>query len=219
MSDQEIAQHRQTGEPQRSARPATVATGPRSRRALFATGTGVIGAALSAAFSDTASARGSTALADEGPYSRDDQRLLMALMMRVELSTRDLYDTALEAGASPEVAGSMSRQHRAYADAISGAVGVSARSRNDAFYDRFRPAFATSDTVALAGAASELEARLAATYTQVIGIVEDLNWVNVVASIAPMEARHSVVLGSIAGTSLVSLIDADGSALTPEELA
>lgn len=221
MSDQEIAQQRQTGEFKPTAPTGTglLDTAPRSRRALLAAGTGLIGAAFSAAFSDPVSARASTMLADEGPFTLDDQRLLMALMMRIELSTRDLYDAGLEAGASPEVAGSMSRQHRAYADAISGAIGASARGRNEAFYDRLRPAFATSDTAALARAASELEAKLAATYTQVVGIVEDLNWVNVVASIAPMEARHAVVLGSIAGENLVSLIDLEPAALTAEELA
>jgi hypothetical protein len=65
-------------------------------------------------------------------------------------------------------------------------------------FDRFEATFATSDAVAWATAANELEQTFVATHTQAIAEFEGVESVNLVASILVVEARASVVLADVA---------------------
>lgn len=149
------------------------------------------------------------------------QRDLMSAMLAAELATRDLYQSALDAGADPAVSGGMERQHRAYADAISGAIGESASTPSESLLAEWQSRFETSDTAAMAAAATGLESALVATYEGLIGLVDDGNWVRVMSAIAMAEARHSVVLATIAGQAddLTTLFDPAASPLNVEELS
>lgn len=190
-----------------------------SRRRWFGAGAGIVGAAISTALAE----RGLAAAPDDdttGSLDQVDSRELMVLMMRAELTTRDLYDLALEAGTDPAVTGVMSAQHRAYADAISGAIGASASGRNDRLFDELAPAFRSSSLTTMATAAADLESSLVATYEQVVALVTDGNWIRIVSSIAMMEARHTVVLRTLAGdaSDLGALLDPTTAPLTLQEL-
>lgn len=206
-----------------------------TRRRWLGAGLGAVGAAVAAAFSETALATMPEPVDDppedlnavvepevptEGDLGQVQQRDLMVLLMRVELAARDLYEEAITTGAAPEAAVAMSRQHRAYADAISGAIGESARGRNDGLFDALSPAFRSPSVATFAGTAAELETQLATTYEQAVALVADENWIPLLASIAMMEARHSVVLGTLAGQAgdVSALLNPDLAPLTLQEL-
>jgi rubrerythrin len=156
-----------------------------TRRALF--GAGVIGAALAMAGSRSASA------ATNGLSERDIA--LAEFAIALELTARDLYDAAIEAGATGEVWSVMREQHESYAQRLSGITGSKADTRNDAVYfalvDSFRST--TSD------AAFNLENTAAATHIELIGEVGDVDTAAAMASMAAMESRHAVVLAGLAG--------------------
>ncbi len=156
-----------------------------TRRALL--GAGVIGAALALAGNRPATA--ATGLSDT------DMRVA-AFAIGLELTARDLYDTAIAAGADDDVWQVMREQHEAYAVLLSGISGISARSRDDATFDALSGGFDTSDPAA---AAFELENVAAATHTELIGIVEDVDLVAAMASFVSLESRHATVLASLSG--------------------
>jgi len=208
---------------------------PSTRRRWLGAGLGAVGAAVAAALSDTALAAPpepvdvppgdldavvEPELPTEGDLSQVQQRDLMVLLMRVELAARDLYEEAITTAAAPEAAVAMSRQHRAYADAISGAIGESARGRNDALFTNLSAAFGSPQVAVFATTAAELENQLATTYEQAVALVDDENWIPLLASIAMMEARHAVVLGSLAGQTgdISALLNPDLAPLTLQEL-
>ncbi len=149
------------------------------------------------------------------------QRAVMEAMLAAELATRDLYQAALDAGSDPAVSGGMERQHRAYADAISGAIGESASTPSASLLAQWQSRFDTSATDSMAAAAAELESSLVATYEGLIGLVDDGNWVRVMSAIAMAEARHGVVLSTVAGQAddLATLFDPVASPLNVEELS
>jgi len=189
------------------------------RRSLLRAGLGI--GALGVLFG---AGGASTALATPPPGDPEDpseQLAVMGAMLAAELATRDLYQAALEAGADALVAEAMALQHRAYADAISGATGLSANRPSGALFDEWSARLVTSDTAAMASAAAELESSLVATYQELVGVLDDGNWVRVISSIAMMEARHGVVLATVAGDAddLASTLDPDAAPLNVEELS
>ncbi len=163
----------------------------------------------------------SSALDTLGDLDAAGQRAVMSAMLAAELATRDLYRSALDAGSDPAVSGGMERQHRAYADAISGAIGESASTPSATLLAQWQSRFDTSDTASVAAAATELESALVATYEGLIGLVDDGNWVRVMSAIAMAEARHSVVLSTVAGQAddPAVLFDPVASPLNVEELS
>jgi hypothetical protein len=165
------------------------ATDRSSRRALL--GAGVLGAALALTGSQTASALSSPGLSEE------DKRLA-AFAITLELAARDLYQAALDAGASDEAFAIIREQHEAYATRLSGLAGLSASRRNDAVYDALEGDFATADPII---PSRDLENAAAATHTALLGEIEDTGFAEIVAAIASMESRHSTVLGLMAGES------------------
>lgn len=174
----------------------------RSRRALL--GAGVIGTALAMASSRTASAT---------PGLPDSDTELLGFAIALELTARDLYDAAIEAGAQGSIWTVMREQHEGYAQALSGISGISADARNDAIYDALLSGFrgATSQ------AAFELENTAAATHIELLGSIVENEAASLVASIAAIESRHAVVLGGVSGDDdLDSLFSNSVAPLSPE---
>ena len=174
----------------------------RTRRALL--GAGVIGTALAMATSRSASAT---------PGLPDSDTELLAFAISLELTARDLYDAAIEAGAQGSVWSVMREQHEGYAQALSGISGLSADTRNDAIFDALLSGFrgATSQ------AAFELENTAAATHTELLASLIENEASSLVASIAAIESRHAVVLANQAGlTDFDSLFSNSAAPLSPE---
>ncbi len=168
-----------------SALADQAATERPTRRALL--GAGVIGAAF--------------ALADSRPASAaiglsDADTKAAAFAMSFELAARDLYDTAIAAGADDPVWQVMREQHEAYAVLLAGITGISAKRRDEATFESLSGGFDTSDP---AGAAFELENTAAATHTELVGMVEDDGIVAAMASFVSIESRHATVLAILSG--------------------
>jgi hypothetical protein len=156
-----------------------------TRRALL--GAGVIGAALAMAGSRSASA------ANNGLTEADAS--LVGFAISLELTARDLYDAALDAGATGDVWHVMREQHESYAQRLAGIIGVGADMRNDDVFDALVGGFQSSTSAS----AFDLENVAAATHVELLGQVVDVNSAAAIASIAAMESRHAAVLAGIAG--------------------
>jgi len=172
-----------------TAEPAT------TRRSMIST----VGAAgIAAAIGALAIARPAAA-APFAPTAADSKRLLA--MMQLELTAQELYMASIDAGLDGDagaLAIVLADNHGAYAQAIAGSAGLSATSRISVVYDQFEAAFATSDHVAWATAANELEQTFVATHTESIPEFEAIEPINLVASILVVEARASVILADVA---------------------
>jgi rubrerythrin len=145
----------------------------------------VIGAAVALAAGRTAGATG---------LSADDTELV-AFAIALELTARDLYDAAIDAGADGAVWGVMREQHESYAQRLAGISGVSANIRNDGVFDALEGAFRSDP----APAAFDLENVAAATHVELLGVVVDEDAAAAMASIAAIESRHATVLAGLAG--------------------
>jgi rubrerythrin len=183
--------------------PATVS----SRRALL--GAGVAGVAL-AAFTARAASAGSPTPADTE---------LLDFAMQLELTARDLYRAAVDAGADPGIASVMAEQHESYAQSLAGFGGLSAGTRNDEVFDEYESAFATSDDQAVLEAAYELESIAVATHTELLGLLEGARAARLVASILVVEARHCAVLADATGRGddLDALLANTADPILPED--
>jgi hypothetical protein len=192
-----------------TAEPAT------TRRSMIST----VGAAgIAAAIGALAISRPAAA-APFAPTAADSRRLLV--MMQLELTAQQLYMASVDAGLdgdAGELAVVLADNHGAYAEAIAGSAGLSATSRISAVYDQFVSSFATSDHVAWATAANELEQTLVATHTESIPVFEGIEPINLAASILVVEARASVVLADVA-TLPTDEIVLNASEANPLELA
>lgn len=160
-----------------------------SRRALL--GAGAIGAALALAGS-----RSATAGTTYGLSSADKD--LASFAISLELTARDLYDAAIDAGSSGDAWTVMREQHEAYATRIAGLAGQPAIVRNEEIFASLEGDFATSDPL---GAARELENVAAATHIALLNDIENVTFAQIAAAVAAMESRHSTLLGLIAGES------------------
>ncbi len=139
------------------------------------------------------------------PYSptvEDSAKLEQAL--RIELAAKRLYGDALAAGltdVAAQVAQTFGANHEAYADQFAGITGISADAYDEAFYEDYKDAFATSDVAEFAQAAWELENNFAATYTKMFSSFESVGSQTVVASIVVINGRMATVLADLAGVS------------------
>ena len=192
-----------------TAEPAT------TRRSMIST----VGAAgIAAAIGALAISRPADA-APFGPTAADSQRLFV--MMQVELTAQQLYMASIDAGLDGDagaLAIVLADNHGAYAQAIAGSAGLSATSRISAVYDQFEKSFATSDHVAWATAANELEQTLVATHSEAIPVFEAIESINLVSSILVVEARASVVLADVAALPTDEIV-LNASEANPLELA
>jgi hypothetical protein len=141
-------------------------------------------------------------------------------MMQLELAAQALYEASGDAGLDGDagaLAIVLANNHKSYAQAIAGAAGLSAVSRSSLVFDQFESAFATSDAVAWATAANELEQTFVATHTEAIAEFEGVESINLVASILVVEARQSIVLADVAGLALDTVV-LNATEATPLEL-
>ena len=175
-----------------------------TRRALL--GAGAIGAALALAGSRPAAA-GTTGLSES-------DLALTGFAISLELAARDLYDAAIAAGAGVGIWQTMREQHEAYAQRLAGISGISASVRDDATFDLLVSEFETSDP---SQAAYELENIAAATHTELIGSVEEVNLAAAMASFVSMESRHALVMAAQAGEDDFDLLFSNtATPLSPE---
>ena len=185
-----------------------------SRRGLFgaAGAAGLLGAA--AVLLSEGSATAAPATTAPSAATPTDMALL-GQAQQLELTARDLYQVALDAGvADPDEAISVIRSnHRAYAEAIAGVTGLSAQLRNEEVFASLESRFDSTDTVEVAEAGRELEDIAVATHTALMGELESTSALNLTASILVVEARHATVLGDIAGEDLASLPESEGEAV------
>ena len=186
-----------------------------SRRSMIST----VGAAgLAAAVGALAIARPAAA----APFTPTDaDRARLRAMMHLELAAHDLYRASIDAGLDGDagaLAAVLATNHEAYGQAIAGVAGLSASSPTSAVFDQFESAFATSDHVAWATAANELEQTFVATHTEAIGSFEGIESVNLVASILVVEARASVVLADVAELPIDPIV-LNATEANPLELA
>lgn len=186
-----------------------------SRRSMI----GALGAAGAiAAIGALATARPAAASAPFTLTSADRDRL--NVLMRFELTARDLFQASLGAGldgVAGEFTTTLVANHAAYAQAIGGAAGISARLRSTVLFDRFEAPFATSNVPAWATAAHQLESTFVATHTAAIGQFESIQAVNLIASIVAVEARQAMVIADIGefewDASTINALDAEALSL------
>ena len=146
-----------------------------------------------------------TLVSAAGPEDRpgvptDADNVLLAQVMTIELAVGELYRTAAE-GASDDlamVADVMASNHRAYAEAIAGATGISAGAADPELVADNLDAFTGSTTEALT-AAHALEQTAVATHTALIAEYESNTAIALTASIAVVEARHATVIADMLG--------------------
>ena len=172
-----------------------------SRRRLV-TAAGATGlAGLAAAFVMDRNALVAASAPDEATRRPTDADMaLLAQVIGLELAASDLYRAAGE-NASEDLAvaiGVMGDNHRAYAEAIAGITGMSARGRNDDVYDANIDGFTGSnDDFFLT--AHTLEQVAVATHSDLMQQYESLHAIELTASIAVVEARHATVLADLLG--------------------
>lgn len=185
-------------------RPAGTST----RRALI--GAGLVGAVAAIA------GRGGVAAAQ---VDAGVEQELLEYAMRLELTARDLYAAAADAGGAVEIAAAMREQHQAYAQRLSAAIGVAARGPLDELYDALVSDFATTDEAAFAAAAYDLESVAVATHTELVGLFETADVAAMITSILVVEARHCAVLADASGRGddLDALLVNDADPLLPED--
>jgi hypothetical protein len=117
-----------------------------------------------------------------------------------ELTARDLYQAAIDAGALEETLPAMRDNHQAYASVLKGMLGTQgAETRDEAVYARYEGDFATSDVTAVATAAYELESTAVATHTELLRELEGIDGAHLIASILVVEARQAAVLADLGG--------------------
>lgn len=182
-----------------------------SRRRLF----GALGAAGLA----SAAALSISRPASAAPTSpTDEDKVLLGLAMRLELTARDLYEEAAEAGLSDEataLAVTFAANHAAYADKTAGIAGFSADRRDERVYEDLQEAFASSDDDAFVEAAMSLENTASATQAQLVGEFVSVDARSLAAAISVVEARMATVLADFGGLAadLDDLFAPDADAL------
>lgn len=172
-----------------------------SRRSLV-TRAGAAGiAGLAAALLVDRAALVSAAGPDERPgVPTDADQVLLAQVIEFELAASELYRAALE-NATDDLAvaiGVMSDNHRAYAQAIAGATGISAGTADEDLVGELVDGFTGSSTDFLTNAHA-LEQTAVSTHTALIGEYESTHSIGLTASIAVVEARHATVLADLLG--------------------
>lgn len=135
---------------------------------------------------------------------------LLAAAQSTELAARDLYNSAIAAGAGGDHLASLvalAAHHDAYAQSISSLIGGDApQTRDDQLFNSLVADFG-SDTVGVALAAHGLENSIVAEHTILVGELVGTDGAALMASIVITEARHCVALATLAGKSPVADID------------
>ena len=130
-----------------------------------------------------------------------DTEILTALQ-GLELAARDLYQAALDAGASDEagVLATLRSNHEGYANGISGLIGGAApQTPDEALFEEFVGDFETSDLEAVAAAGYDFESSVVATYLEALGEIEGIDGAALAASILIVASRQCAVLADLGG--------------------
>jgi hypothetical protein len=144
---------------------------------------------------------------------------LLAFAQSFELTARDLYQAAIDAGAAGDyetVFTTLMENHEEYGNVIAGLIGTDApQQRDDAIFDQFVAGFDSDDTAAVAQAGYDLESTAVATHNELIGQLTGIDGATMLASLLVTESRHSTVLAHIAGNGddLAALIENTATAL------
>jgi Ferritin-like domain len=174
-----------------------------SRRRVLATGLagGVLGLA-----GGRLVAAGTTPPEDESSASSPPLRptpsdmVLLQFALSVEMTARDLYQTAIDAGAGDDLITVIRNNHRSYVDILRAILGTSAIDRRDeALYDELSGSFEQPDMAALASTAYDFESTLVATHTEQLRSLQSIDAARRIAAILIVEARHCTVLADAAG--------------------
>lgn len=151
----------------------------------------------------------------------DDVELLQ-FAGSLEVTARDLYQTAIDAGAgsgdAADVFMTLLADHQEYANVLSGLLGVdAARGRDDAVFDALSADFDTADVAAAASAGYDLEAAAIATHLDLLGRLRGVDGAKKIAALVVVEARHATVLAHLAGhgDDWDALLVSDGESLAP----
>ena len=144
--------------------------------------------------------------------SADGDLELLAAAQALELTARDLYQLAIDAGIDdPSGAiAAVAANHRAYAEAIAGDTGASADNRNEEVFESLQNRFDTTDLAEFSAAATELENTATATHTELLGMYSSETAIRLTASILVITARHATVLGDMGGDDAATLLSATG---------
>jgi hypothetical protein len=129
------------------------------------------------------------------PLSEDDLANAQ-FAISVELSAHDLYQAAIDAGASGTAWAILADQHSQYAQRVAGLTGISANTRDEAVYSAQVADFQGDHP---ANAAYELENTLIATHAALLGQIVSANVADVLASIVSMESHHAAYLAERSG--------------------
>ena len=127
---------------------------------------------------------------------------LLAALQGLELAGRDLYQAAIDAGASDEagVLTTLRANHEGYANGISGLIGGAApQTADDEVVAQFLADFETSDLEAVAAAGYEFESSAVATHLEALGELEGVDGAALIASILIVESRQCAVLADLGG--------------------
>jgi hypothetical protein len=175
-----------------------------SRRALV--GAGVVGAVLVATGSRPAAA-------GSAPLSAED-RAFAAFAIGIELSARNLYQAAIDAGAEGTAWAIFANSHASYAERIAGITGIPANTADPGLFAE-READFTGDRPA--NAAFSLENSLIATHVDLLAQVTDPDIADALASILAMESSHAAYLAerSGRGDNFDALFNNDATPITP----
>lgn len=136
----------------------------------------------------------------------------------IELTARDLYQAAIEAGVKDDLVNVLVANHRGYADIIKGILGTASRGEAAAgLHDQLQSGFQVTDVKALTEAAYDLESKLVATHIELLRQLEGTDGARTIASILIVEARQAAVLADAAGKGgdFDALFDDTATALTP----
>ncbi|HWL44137.1 MAG TPA: hypothetical protein VNQ73_14445 [Ilumatobacter sp.] len=121
----------------------------------------------------------------------------------LELAARDLYDTAIEAGADAPIWATLREQHESYAQRLAGIVGVSANTPDADLLAGLSESFAVTNP---GEAAVELENSLVAGHTGRLAAIAGGTstgdaLASAFASIVTAEARQATVVALLSGVT------------------
>jgi hypothetical protein len=133
-----------------------------------------------------------------------DDVALLGFAQSFELTARDLYQAAVDAGLGDsdlsDVFRTLARNHGEYANRLSGILGISApQARDDELFEQLVDSFDSDDVAAVAAAGRDLEGTALATHNELIGRLQGLDGIAALASFVVVEARHASVLTDVGG--------------------
>lgn len=141
---------------------------------------------------------------------------VLAALQGLEFAARDLYQTALDAGASDEggLLETLRSNHEGYANGISGLIGGAApQTADEALFEQYVGDFDSSDLAEITAAGYDLESRTVATHLDALAELEGVDGAALIASILIVESRACAVLANLGGQGddLDAVLDNDAA--------